>query len=544
MKKKVAATTIVGLILEMLAGIAFVLMGKVVSMLKGTQIVGPKQVLSNIKNFLAVELKQADVMTFVIIGICGVLAILVIIQFIMAIRKKHGKAIWVTIACVLFVGMTFAFLTISFVPGAKAGGRVVYGEIVNKNGVSYGTPVSPLGVYKVYIEALKNKEWVSLLYWVAPVLFVIGFILSFIGLIADMRLLASLPKPAKKAKKSDKAYIVRDDDIEDTEGRQEAQQALAVAGYDDANRAVAQSVPAAPGMNGPFLIQYINTYAPNEPARKPEPVAEKPAAPALTADDIRDIIKAEFKERDDKEKKEEPVAANNAPLAQPFIVNIPSDPEPEVKPLTREEVQQMLSDEFTRFLQAEKEARDEADRRRAEEEATRKAHEEELAKAREEALAEARRQAEEDAARKAAEEEAARKAEEESWKPANVYVEEEPVPALTADDIREIVASELEKAKPEPEPEPEPEEEEVVEEEPVDIRAIIRDELEAHRRQMEEEAARKAAEEEAAQAREEEIAKAREEALAEARRQAEEEAARKAAEEEAARKAEEEEAAR
>ena len=464
MKKRIASTTIVGLLLELLAGLALAFTGKLVAVLKGTQVGGPRFIIENATKFLQAFFGQLGVMSWVILGLTALMLVLVIIQLVMLIRKKHGAAIWVTIAGIIFAALLFAFLTLTFTPG-QGDSNALYQTVTIGDKTIKTT--APLGVYMTWLALVQGRQWAALLYFIAPVLFLIGFILSLVGLFSDMKLLADLPKPVKAKHSDDEVVVIHDEDLDSDESRAAAETALANGGYAE-RHAAAMPAPAAPGVQGPLLIQYINTYAPadNGKARKDTvPVeeiqgninGEKP----LTADDIRKIIQEELED-----KKEQPV-----------IVNVPAAPKEEApKGVTPDEVRKILSEELGRYLAAEKE----------------------------------------DIAPEDTE----------------ILVEEEPAPALTKEEIRDIIASELAKAKPEP----------VKEEPKEDIREVIRDELEAHRRELEEEAARKEAEEAEEKARQEELERARAEAAEAARKEAAEEAARKEKEaaEEAARKEAEE----
>ena len=87
-------------------------------------------------------------------------------------------------------------------------------------------------------------------------------------------------------------------------------------------------LPAGSGLNGPFLIQYINTYSPGaETVKTPE---EKPAA--LTAEDVRRIMREEMGES----KKE----------GTPVIVSVPAPITEAPKPLTAEDVRSIISEEL------------------------------------------------------------------------------------------------------------------------------------------------------------------------------------------------------
>jgi hypothetical protein len=432
MKKKVLLTTIIGLIL-MLGGLAlFLFMGNIVTGLPGYS---SQEIFASFGTILTQEFTKLGIFFYVNIGLCGVLFILLLVQIVMAIKKKHGPAVGISITTLLGIAAVFFFITLTFLPGGE------------KN----------FGWYEVFIGLMtaSTPNFLALVYFIPALLFLIGFILFLIGLISELQLLAELPDPVKDARTSDEVMVIHDEDLSSDESARAAEAALASGGYPE-RHAATMVPPAAPGIQGPLLVQYINTYSPAggvaaEPAAKKNsvPVSEIQGAitgeKPLTADDIRKIVQEEMGGKKD----------------QPVIVNVPTSPKAEEKGLSAEDVRAIFSEELGRYLSVN--------------------------------------------------------SGNEGGEDSEILVEEEPAPALTAEDVRSIIAAELAKAKPEPEPEPAKKEEE-----PIDVRAVIRDELEAHRRELDEENKRKAAEEEAAKAREAELAKAREEAAEEARRKAEE----------------------
>ena len=434
MKKKVAITSIIGLLL-MLGGFAlFLFMGNMFQDFKSFY--GSDYIFQNFGTALASMFNPLSVMSYVNIGLCAVILILLIVQIVMAIRKKHGPAAWVSVGALLGIALIYFFVNLTFflpLPHADY----------------------PFGYYQVFIAYIaQQQQWLVLIFFIPALLFLVGFILFLVGLISELRLLAELPYPTKDVRNSDEVMVIHDEDLSSEDSARAAEAALASGGYPERHAADMVPPPAAPGIQGPLLVQYINTYA---PASNGEPVstapgAKKNAVPVseiqgaitgekpLTAEDIRKIVQEEMGTKKD----------------QPVIVNVPSTPKPEEKGLTADDVRQIFSEELGRYLSTGEDG--------------------------------------------------------EIPEESEILVEEEPAPSLTADDIRSIIAAELAKKAPEEEKP----------EEPLDVRAVIRDELEAHRRELDEEAKRKAAEEEAAKAREEELQKAREEAAAAARKEAEE----------------------
>lgn len=457
MKKKVIVTSILGFIFMAAGFVLFLFMGNFVT--TGGAIVYSSNnffAADVLKNLFIGEFTKLQVMSYVNIGLTAVMLILVIAHLIMLISKRHGAAFWEFLVALIETVALFGFLTLSFAPGyfAQAGVSLyAFGGIESKDIVG--------GFYQ-WVVALFQGNLINvgnmLVFFIPALLFVIGLILALIALIGDMRYLASLKKD-KKGESDDEVFVIDDEDLEEDESKEEAP----VSAPSPVAPQAVSPMPMAPGINGPLLVQYINTYTPGEPQIKNKgnvPLSEiqsnisgeKP----LTAEDIRKIISEELAE------KKEPT---------PVIVSVPApeQPKPESK-LSPEDVRSIIAEELGKYI-AEEEPEEEP--------------EEDL--------------------------------------DGDIYVEEEPEEVLTADDIRKIIAEELAAAKqqpeaeqkPAPEPEPEPEEKE-------DVRAIIAQELAAYRAKQEEEAKAKADEEAAAKAREEELEAAKAEAAEAARKEAEE----------------------
>ena len=467
MKKKVIVTSIIGIIL--------MIAGAVLWLFAGNFVQNPTV---NLNFNLAIFGKLGEVIpaafaaigpaTIILIAVCAIMLILWIVQLILIIRKKRGPSVVLLIAFLVEIALTYFALTLFMLPGYASGLNTPQGFGPIEWALGNITLGAGFGVGGV------------IAYLAGPVVFLIGWIVALIGLISDLIFLASLPKPVKKgAPRNDEVVVIRGGE---EESEAVAKDANAVLAEKEKAAAVAQpaapaAVPAAAGLQGPFLIQYINTYAPEggRAAQRPGvPVSEIEGAISgekpLSAEEIRKIIREEMAEKE----------AAPAPVivTVPAPVEAPKE-EPKEKGLTAEDVRAIFSEELDRYIGAEEEEVEEAP------------------------------------------------------EDGDIVVEEEPEEALTADQVREIIAEQIANLQKKPE-EPAPEEEK-----PADVRDIVREELAAYK-QAEEEAAKKKEEaERAAQEQQALIDAAREEGAEQARREAEEEAARKAAEEEAAAAAEE-----
>ena len=409
MKKKVIVTSILGLIFVLGAVALFLFAGDIVMATSG----GARNLYTFQGNFNAgggffatiLDLVKSQftppfaIMTYVNIGIVAVLLILIIIHFVLFCKKRHPAAIWEFLSALIATVGVFLFVTISFVPGyyTAHGGTPFYQA--GGLGVTDKAWTGFWGwVIQVHTSGTMTLQFIEFVVLFAPaLLLLIGFILLLVGLIGDMRYLANLPKPTKRKKDApneDEVFVIDDDELESDNVAEAARENLQRNGGYQAERRV-EPYPANPGIQGPLLIQYINTYSPGEGQVKAKgnvPLSEiqsnitgeKP----LTADDIRKIIAEELAE------KKEPA---------PVIVSVPAPEKVSEEPkLTAEDVRAIFSEELGRYL-----AQDE----------------------------------------------------EEPYGDEDIVVEEEPAPepALTADDIRAIIAEQLAELAPAEEPEPEPE---------------------------------------------------------------------------------------
>ena len=510
MRKKVVVTSILGLIFLLGAVGFFMFAGDIGNnMRNGAGAIYAFQ--THFANFdLVMKVFQSQftnmgVMSYVNIGLAAILVVLLIVQFIMFCKKRHGVAFLEFLSALIGTFALFLFITISFVPG--------YFEATGTPFYSFGGYAVQAGVWQGFwgwILVLSTSNIIGigelLIYFIPALLALIGFILMLVGFIGDMRYLASLTKPAKKqAPSEDEVFVIDDDQIEsDTVAEAARENLQRNGGYQaETERRYEQPIPAA-GIQGPLLIQYINTYSPGESssvkAKGNVPISEiqsningdKP----LTAEDIRKIIAEEMAE------KKEPA---------PVIVSVPAPEKAAEEPrLTAEDVRAIFSEELGRYLAQDEEpypdqdvvieedpapevlTADDVRRIIAEQLAASQPVEEEPAyepqenvrdvvreelasfhaqqdRAKEEALAAKKAREEELAAAKAEAAEAARKETEAKYK-------EQPK-TLSSEDIRKLIADEMNKAAPAPEPKP-------VEEKKDDaavtaelIREIIRSEL-------------------------------------------------------------------
>ena len=467
---------------------------------------------------------QMDLVFWVWVSTAGLCALLSILHLVFIIRNKRPGGLLAMICYICVTLAACAFEVLMLTPNMLVSYQGV--SDADKDFFSFSlavtkAPTNPVGLV-----------WVIIVF-VFVGLLALGFLLTFIGEIVDIVYVAKSPKAPRRDYVTDSSeeagvLVVHDSGAvggapSSEEIRSMMKEEMAAADRPSAAdefKGPRPEFPPSAGpanpMQGPFVIQYINTYSPEGGVKNKAGVplseiqgaitGEKP----LTAEDIRKIVQETL------------AASAKKEPAQPVIVSVPAPAKEEAKEepetVSKEEVRDIIAEEIRKALagltkekeivvepepapspelsesdireiiRSELEAgrlseddddKKEEERKALEEEkraleeekkALEEAHKAELEKARKEAAEQARREVEEEAARKAAEE------------------------------------------------------------------AARREEIEKARKEAAEEAERKAAEE---AARREEIEKARKEAAEQARREAEEEAARKAAEEAARREAEE-----
>lgn len=436
--------------------------------------------LSNAFNFAAVGTYQ-----IVFIAVLAIVGLLLLIHIVMLILKRHPLALletlaWTVASAALLFAVIFLWTPEMFTVGSPLSDLTSTPDYRN----------APFFIYHIAVfnGASDSLRVLYLILGFIPAsLILVGFILCLAGLIVDFRYLGSLSAETKSEKKAldasglDNVVVVHEDESPSAgDAAEDLGKDTPANGHRDYHPADAEreyqgvrSAPAGQGgvgqssINGPFLIQYINTYAPERqesaPAAPAKPAAEQNAsekdpaekekAAPLSADDIRKIIRDEM-------------AADKKP-ERPLIIAVPSpakkkEPEPVIAPapekketLSADEIREIVASELKNAIGSNE----------------------------------------------------------------DVVVEPEPQQPLTADDIRQIIADELKNSKKEDEPAPAPKVEEKKLSED-DVRDVIRQELLAFRdaedakeQKRREESERKAAEEAARAA---EIEKAKKEAVAQA----------------------------
>ena len=471
------------------------------AMFKNTNILNVGRVFE----VIGASFTQIGEYSFIMFGLLGFFGIFFLVSLIMMIVKRKFGYIAILIVYILFAFAAAYGLTLYM--GNAPFGTYFPAADINTVGGIVGN-----GNYAGYVGFILNywncgpkpviDIWQLILCYVPVALALVGVILF---IIASINLPISLSRevaPAAKKKKAkkptgDEKKVMRvyEGDVEDP-SEEELAKDLAKGEVEGPRKVsevpnatpVASPAPAnaTPFMNGPFLIQYVNSYGPNgavEPVRNGN---------GLTEEDIRRIIREETGKKEEKpaeEKCEEETTTKKGSV----IVSIPA-PAPVAAPVPAED----------EFVPSEKNIRDIIksaleDNERAKEEAELRAKgglsaddvreivgdelraltydditgEDIVVGAAEKPLT-----AEE--IRKIVNESLeAKKAEEE---PAPVEPEPEPEPKLTEESIRQIIkeameAYHLEKS----EPEEEPKEEEIVEPAPGltadDIRVIFAEEL-------------------------------------------------------------------
>ena len=437
-----------------------------------------------IPKLLEAQFNPWTLMQYITIGIMVLMVILYVAHFVYYVVKRHALGIFVSLVGILTIFLFYVTMSVIFVPGLN--GQVHIGNYTY--GVARG--IDSWGLINLFVVALQNGQWLALIMFIGPAISIIGLLFVFIGLISDLFIASLNARKAQRTAANDDIVVIHDEDLESPEAAEEANAALKEDGFQERHNVAMPTQPAS-GIQGPLLIQYINTYAPNptetreaEHKANAVPVSEIQGAitgeKPLNADDIRKIIKEEMGEGKD----------------QPVIVNVPAAAK-EGKGLSAEDVRAIFSEELGRYLTegvdeeggeseilveedaapaltaediraiiaaelAKKEPVKEEEKpvdvrdvvreelaAKLDEEAKAKAAKEEAEKAQREALEKARQEALEEAKK----------------------ASEQPKP-LTAEDIRAIIAAEL--AKKEPEPKPEPKKDDLS----IDaLRDIIREEL-------------------------------------------------------------------
>lgn len=214
-----------------------------------------------------------------------------------------------------------------------------------------------LVIYAKKAHLLGNGWTVFIL--VSVLLGIFGFLLSSIGYVIDMSAsgkekIRPKAKPAAASKPEVSAtgpsvIIVHDDEASvPNEDKKTDHSEPAV----ESSSTVPAStfMPNPSGIQGPLLVQYINTYSPDataspKPSSSTVPVSEIQGAISgekpLSAEDVRKIVREELLPKEEK---------------QPVIISVPSPiNSKEEKPLSAEDVRKILSEELRKNHDAGKE---------------------------------------------------------------------------------------------------------------------------------------------------------------------------------------------
>ncbi len=476
MKKSVTVLSIVGLLLAIIGAVLAYLLPGVLKFYEN-----PAAFLSIWGYVLqAFTFQNLNMGSIVFLSLIGVTIVFFVLQLILLIANRHPKALLVMFAWLLVGMIATAFSIIVFQDGFFKDYTSSAGEVIHDSGMFYF-------VWRLRDVGLLNVGTVILAY--TPVaLVLIGFVLMLIAEIQDLVLIGQEPGTPKRDYAADldngnKVVVVREDKASEAPSSEEIRSMLrdelagqkaeeqrhgsgeyphAAAEQEYADRGGhAYNAPMAPMppmgqtpiINGPLLVQYINTYSPagapvSAPAPQPNPQEGK-AAPAgvpltevqgvvenrekpLTAEEIRKLIKEELGE-----KKETPV-----------IVNLPAQEKKEDSPtLTKEDISKIVADELKAALkEQEPEVKPEPETEPdvvVEPTPVASLSAEDIRLIIAEELTAAKDQADEEARKKAEEEAAAKQAEEEKKKA------EKPEPSVR-DVIKEELAGLLQEKKEEP----------------------------------------------------------------------------------------------
>ncbi len=476
MKKGVIALSITGLSLLIVSAVLFYFLPYMLNG-AGYALFDPPsiwpQLLPNLKGLFT---SPFPLLFWIAVSVAGVIFILLVIHLILLIAKKRPIALlqWFSwlIGSLVFLFLLFILLYVK-------DGAGFFGSEENKVG----------GFVSFVIDRFAGGSipvWAMLVYLLPVLLALVGWILLLIAHIMDMvyinkayELLGKQEDEAAAANLSE-TTVIADDDVpslpeseNSSKSEQPASQPAASASY--------QGLPTGGMIQGPFLVQYINTYSPasaengaSKNASTSVPLSEVQGAitgdKPLTAEEIRKIIKEELEE------KKEP--------AQPVIVSVPAPVEKkeEEKAITADEVRKIFAEELRAIVGEDKkedvvieeipqpkasltsddvrsiikeelassEPKEEAVPEKKED--VRSVIKEELAAFRAKEAEDARLKAEEETRQKEAEEEK-RKEEANRLTPNDIrriiaeelsrQAEEEPKNALTPEDIRDIIRSEM-----------------------------------------------------------------------------------------------------
>ncbi|MCF0113350.1 MAG: hypothetical protein HUJ60_05185, partial [Bacilli bacterium] len=380
-----------------------------------------------------INFSPLNFMSLIFLSVAGVSLILWIVELILVIAKKRPQGLVMFFLYLLMFAIFFASALLLLTPNYYPTYHKWFWNTAN---YTLSSSVSPsdccaymFGWFGIPFDILFGRfssatiNIMDLIFTVALGVFLLAaFVLMLIAMIVKCVQLGGAKvqkkEPAKKNEAGETAsdlapepdvIVVHDDEI--TEDAKEDAARAAIYG-ETANKAEEKPgekavavaspskatnttiLPAQQGISGPLLVQYINTYAPengnanaNSHRAGVVPPSEIQAAitgeKALTAEDIRKIVREEMAPKQEEK--------------QPVIISVPSPAKEAAPALSSEDVRKIVADEIARAMNS-------------------------------------------------------------SAKEGDVIIEEDDEPApLTAEDIRRIIAEERAAAMPKPEPEPEPE---------------------------------------------------------------------------------------
>ena len=324
MKGKVACLSIIGLIL-LAAGIVMYFYVPTIAPGVAESIANPDNLFNldmlttSLQGLFKSPLLPAN---YIMFGIAGLLVVLLLIDIVVIIAKKHALGLLETLgyligsAAILWCGLIL-FIEEGYCQIYSSGAKFSDGGYV--------------GAIIANFSDLGAKD--ALLGLIAPLLMLVGAILVIVAVIVDMAYMGSLEIVRKPKKIAQDASVYSTDALYAHEVNEEEPKTDEAAPAAKSPDVVA--VPGGSAVSGPLLVQYINTYSPDAAHTKATPSSER----ALTAEEIRQIIHDELR----REEKPEP--------KQPVIVAVPS-PAPAAEKaepaptLTHEEVRQIVSEEI------------------------------------------------------------------------------------------------------------------------------------------------------------------------------------------------------
>lgn len=360
MKKKVTILSIISLVL-MAGGLVF--MYFLPSLMQDKLPIFTSEFMLNFENFVEIFngmfSNLSSLLTILFICVGGVCLVIFVLHICFLIAKKHALSLLESLAFLIESILLLYSIIIFF-----------SSDFFMPSGSFY---------FLAMIDNLKDgfiDGWWLTLSFVPAFLILVGFVLSLIAVIADIVYCASSNEEKVIANKDDKSDNVNfdkkmdnvvvihdDDDASDNSlekdltslEKKEENPVSAEKQYaqtSDYNTVPSFSSPyGGQSIAGPLLVQYINTYSPESSKVETEPkkgsavpVSEIQGAisgqKALTADDIRKIVREELS---DKEKPSTPVIVS---VPSP----VPSETKEEAKSLTADEVRSIFSEEIKSLL--------------------------------------------------------------------------------------------------------------------------------------------------------------------------------------------------